>query len=513
MGGSTRKTSQSTAAAFILVALCLWPALAASVPISSGSPTPRNHAVIDEDTALAGGLTLEGDSMTVVNCSLEVKGGVTVTGGARLTLRNAEVRLLEPAAGGFWFDVQGNSSLEMVNVSIEAAFLTGFNMRASDSAALTFRGVYSMDWSGVTGRGGSTVAVMGSTCWSTFNMGDHSALNASGSRVYAVNVTDGAVARLDGVYATTASVSGGGLHIHNSTLSSETSGLHLGLRDAALTLRGFPASPTGIDYWHLDEWSLRDGALNVTLDDVYLRNMRLDVDGGDVEVIDVEAPLEITCGGDSLTVTGSAIEGVRLERGCALAAGDASLSRLEAWAASSAALSGAAVQRSESHGRSVVTYTSSTVDSLSCGGGAVVLMCGSPLPEDLLVEGDSVVIYFSRPVSVAPLGYDAEDGILDIELDGLEAEMELTVVLDRGRVRRGELAVLLDGEPVDHGVSDEKGLSYVSSRVSPGVGHVSVVLGTPPPERVPFLETLVGRRLVTLLLVLLLVVFVLLTWR
>ena len=308
-------------------------------------------------------------------------------------------------------------------------------------------------------------------------------------------------------------VYGGGLHIHNSTLSSETSGLHLGLGEAALTLRGFPASPTGIDYWHLDEWSLgEEGAPNVTLDDVYLRNMRLDVDGGDVEVIDVEAPLEITCGGDSLTVTGSAIEGIRLESGCALAAGDVSLTWLEAWAASSASLSGATVQRSESHDRSVVTYTLSTVDSLSCGGG-VVLMCGSPLPEDLLVEGDSVVIYFSGPVSAAPLRYDAEDGILDIELDGLEAEMELMVVLDRGRVRRGELAVLLDGEPVDHGVSSEKGLSYVSSRVSPGVGHVSVVLGAPPPERVPFLETLVGRRLVTLLLVLLLVVFVLLTWR
>ena len=517
MGGSTRKTSQPTAAAFILIALYLWPALATSVPSPSGSPMPRNHTVIDEDTTLTGGLTLDGDSMTVVNCSLEVEGRVTVMGGAHLTLRNAEMRLSEPgaesAAGGFWFDVQGNSSLEMVNVSIETAFLTGFNMRASDSAVLTFRGVYSMDWSGVTGLGGSTMAVMDSTCWSTFNMGDNSALNVSGSRIYAVNVTDGAGARLDGVYATTASVSGGSLHIHNSTLSSETRGLHLGLRDATLTLRGLPASPTGIDYWHIDEWSLREGALNVTLSDVYLRNMRLDVDGGDVEVIDVEAPLEVTCGGDSLTVTGSAIEVVRLERGCALAAVDVSLSRLEAWATSSAALSGATVQRTESHDRSVVTYTSSTVDSLSCGDAAVVLMCGSPLPEDLLVGGDSVVVYFSLPVSAALLGYDVWEGALDVELDGVQAETELTVVLDGDRVRRGDLGVLLDGESVEHGVFDEKGLSYVSSRVSPGVGRVSVVLGAPPPERVPFLDTLVGRRLVTLLLVLLLVVFVLLTWR
>jgi len=513
MGGSTRKTSQSKVAAFMIVALCLWPALAASVPSSSGSPTPRNHTVIDEDTVLAGGLTLDGDSMTVLNCSLEVEGGVTVTGGARLTLRNAEVRLLEPAAGGFWFDVQGNSSLEMVNVSIETAFLTGFNMRASDSAALTFRGVYSMDWSGVTGQGGSTVAVMDSTCWSTFNMGDHSTLNVSGSRIYAVNVTDGALARLDGVYATTASVNGGGLHIHNSTLSSETSGLHLDLRDAALNLRGFPASPTGINYWHLDEWSLRDGALNLTLDDVYLRNMRLDVDEGDVKVMDVEAPLMITCGGDSLKVTGSAIEDVRLERGCALAAEEANLSRLETWATSSAALRGATIQRSENHNRSVVTYTSSTVDSLRCRDASVVLMCGSPLPEDLLVSGDSAVIHFSRSVSAALLRYDVEEGTLDIELHGLQAETMLTVVLDRSRVRRRELGVLLDSEPVGHGVSDEKGLSYVSVRVSQGVGRVSVVLGAPPPERVPFLDTLVGRRLVSLLLVLLLVVFVLLTWR
>ena len=350
------------------------------------------------------------------------------------------------------------------------------------------------------------MTVMDSTCWSTFIMGDHSILNVSGSSIYAVNVTDSAQARLDGVYATTASVSGGSLHIHNSTLTSETSGLHLGLRDATLPLRGFPASPTGIDYWHLDEWSLREeGALNVTLDDVYLRNIRLDVDRGDMEVIDVEAPLEITCGGDSLTVKGSAMEVVRLERGCALAAGDVSLSRLEAWATSLAVLSGATVQRSESHDRSVVTYTSSTVDSLSCGDSAVVLMCGSPLPEDLLVGGDSVVVYFSRPVSAVLLGYDEGEGALDVELDGVQAETGLTVVLDEDRVRRGELGVLLDGEPVDHGVSDEKGLSYVSSRVSPGVGRVSVVLGAPPLERVPFLDTLVGRRLVSLLLVLLLV--------
>jgi hypothetical protein len=349
-------------------------------------------------------------------------------------------------------------------------------------------------------------------------VGDHSALTISGSRVYAVNVTGRAEACLDGVYATTTSVSGGGsLHIHNSTISSETRGLHLGLDEGTtLTLQGFPASPTGIDYWHLDGWSLREEgvALNVTLEDVYFRNVGLDVGrGGDVEVIDVEAPLEITCGGDSLKVTGSTIDGVTLDGGSAMSAEDATLSWLEAWATSSAVLSGATVQRSESRNGSVVSYISSTVDSLSCGEAAVVLMCGSPLPEDLLVGGDSAVVYFSRPVSTALLGYDVEEGALDIELDGLEEEIMLTVALDRGRVRRGELAVLLDGEPVDHGVLDEKGLSYVSSRVSPGVGRVSVVLGAPPPERVPFLETLVGRRLVTLLLVLLLVVFVLLTWR
>jgi hypothetical protein len=496
----------------MIVALCLWPALAACVPSSGGSQTPRDHTVIDEDTTLSG-LTLYGDSMTVVNCSLEIEGGITVTGGAHLTFRNVEMTLSEPAAGGFWFDVQGDSSLEMVNVSIEAAFLTGFNMRASDSAALTLRGVYSMDWSGVTCRGGSTVAVMDSTCWSTFNMGDHSALTVTGSRIYGVNVTRGAEARLDGVHATTASVDGGGLHVHNSTLSSETVGLHLRIREAELTLRGFPASPTGIDYWHLDGWSLREGALNVTLDDVYFRNIRLDVDDGDVDIMYVYAPLEVTCTGVSLTVNASDIDGVRLGSGCALAAEDANLSRLETWATSSAALKGAVIQRSEPHNRSVVTYTSSTVDSLRCRDASVVLMCGSPLPEDLLVGGDSAVVHFSRPVYAALQGYDAEEGTLDIELHGLQAETMLTVVLDRDRVRRGELGVLLDGESVGHGVSDEKGLSYVSVRVSPGVRRVSVALGAPPPERVPFLETLAGRRLVSLLLVLLLVFFVLLTWR
>jgi hypothetical protein len=510
MGRYTLKTSRSTAAALMIVALCLWPALAAYAPLSSGSP-PRDAAVINEDTALAG-LTLDGDSVAIANCSLELEGNVTVSEGARLNLRNTELRLLDPnQASGYWFDVRDNSSLEMVNVSIDSAFHRGFSMRASDSAMVTLRGVYSMDWGVFTCLGDSTVAVVNSTCWSTFDMHDYSDFTASRSIVYAVNVTDGAEARLDGVYAATASISGGSLHIHNSTISSETSGLYLEL-DAGLTLRGLPAFPTGIDYWHLDDWSLREGALNVTLDDIYLRNMRLDV-CGDTEIINVHASLEITCTGDSLKVTSSTIDSVSLDHGCAMSAENTSLSRLEMWAASSASLRGATVQRSESHNHSVTTYISSTVDSLSCGDASVILMCGSPLPEDLLVEGDSVVAHFSQPVFAGPLGYDAEEGTLNIELDGLEAETELTVVLDSGRVRRDELVVLLDGEPVDHGVLDEKGLSYVSSRVSPGVRRVSVILGAPPPEQVPFLETLMGRRLVTLLLILLLVVFVLLTWR
>ncbi len=510
MGGFTLKTSRSKAAVLMIIAL--WPALAAYMPLSSGSP-PRDATVIDEDTTLAR-LTLDGDSVAVVNCRLELEGSATISRGARLTLRNIELRLLEPdQASGYWFDVKGNSSLEMVNVSIDSAFHRGFSVKASDSATVTLRGVYSMDWGVFTCLGGSTLAVVDSTCWSTFDMHDHSALTTSDSRVYVVNVTDGADAHLDGVYAATMSISGGGLHIHNSTISSETNGLHIELEDAGLTLRGLPASPTGIDYWHLDDWSLREGALNVTLDDVYLRNMRLDIGGGDAEIIDVHAPIEITCTGDSLKITDSTIDGVSLDRGCTLTAMSVSLTWLETWATSSAAFRGTIIQRSESHNRSLVIYTSSTVDSLRCGDSSVVLMCGSPLPEDLLVGGDSVVTRFSRPVSAAPLGYDAEEGTLDIELGGLEAETELTVVLDSGRVRRGELAVLLDGEPVDYGVLDEKGLSIVSARMYPGVSRVSVVLGAPPPERVPFLETLMGRRLVTLLLILLLVVFVLLTWR
>jgi hypothetical protein len=351
-------------------------------------------------------------------------------------------------------------------------------------------------------------------------MDDHSTLDVSCSRVYGVNVTDRAEARLDGVYATTASVSGGGsLHIQNSTISSETRGLILGLEEGAeLTFAGFPASPTGIDYWHCDGWSLRgDGVtgLNVTLVDVYFRNVRLDVGrGADVEVMDVDAPVEITCSGDALTVTDSIIEGVRLEGGCALSAEDISLSWLEAWTGSSAALRGVTVQRSESHNRSVVSYSSSSVGSLSCGDSAVVFMCGSSLPEDLLVGGDSVVFHFSQPVSAALLGYDVEEGVLEVGVDGVQVEAELTVVLDRDRVRRrGELGVLLDDEPAEYGVLDEKDLSYVSLRLSPGVTRLSVDLGAPPPERVPFLETLLGQRLVTLLLILLLVVFVLLTWR
>jgi len=90
----------------------------------------------------------------------------------------------------------------------------------------------------------------------------------------------------------------------------------------------------------------------------------------------------------------------------------------------------------------------------------------------------------------------------------------LTIVLNRGRVvERRDLSILLDGEAVDYEVLDEKDLSYVRLRLPPRVSRLSVLLGASHPERVPFLQTLLGQRLVTLLLITLLVVFVLLTWR
>ncbi|MCK4437594.1 hypothetical protein KAV47_00855, partial [Candidatus Bathyarchaeota archaeon] len=91
---------------------------------------------------------------------------------------------------------------------------------------------------------------------------------------------------------------------------------------------------------------------------------------------------------------------------------------------------------------------------------------------------------------------------------------ELTLVLNRDRVRqRRDFSILLDGESVDYEALDEKDLSYFSFQLSPGVRRLSVALGAPPPERVPFIQTLLGQRLVSLLLIILLVVFVLLTWR
>jgi len=113
------------------------------------------------------------------------------------------------------------------------------------------------------------------------------------------------------------------------------------------------------------------------------------------------------------------------------------------------------------------------------------------------------------------LSYDVEEGALELGLDQVLVDgAELTIVLNRDRVRqRRDLNILLDGESVDYEALDEKDLSYISLQLSPGVRRLSVFLGSPPPERVPFLQTLLGQRLVSLLLIILLVIFVLLTWR
>jgi hypothetical protein len=485
---------------------------------------------IDEDTTIAGDLVLDGNStLRVENCSLDVEGRVMISGGSRLMLRNAKMRLIESGqadsgVSGYWFDVRGDSTLQAVNVTIETTTFHSFRIRVSDTATLSFRDVYSMEWYGLTCDGDSRVAVEDSTCWSMFQMSGSSVLRVSDSRIFGVNVTDGADACLDGVYATSASASGeGSLLLRNSTIGSDTRGLELGFEEGAgLTLAGFPASPTGIDFWYCGRWSLQGDndvtalSLNATLIDVYFKHVRLNVgEGADVRVIDVDAPLEITCSDDILEVTDSSIEGIRLRRGCALYAESVGLSWLEASMNSSATLRGSEVQRSESHNTSVVSYSSSTVGSLSGGEGAVMILCNSSLPEKLHVGDDSVVIHSPSPVSANLLGYDVEEGVLELGLDQVLVDgNELTIVLNRDRVRRrSDLSVLLDGEPVDIEALDEKDLSYFSLQLSPGVRRLSVLLGAPPPERMPFLQTLLGQRLVSLLLIIILVVFVLLTWR
>ncbi len=492
--------------------------------------TLQDTTVIDEDATIAGDLVLDGSrSLRVENCSLDVEGRVSVSGGSRLLLRNAKIRLIESGqadsgVSGYWFDVRGNSTLEAVNVTIETASFHSFMIRVSDAASMRFRDVYSMEWYGLTCEGGSSVSVEDSTCWSMFHMGGSSALEVSDSRIFGVNVTDAAEACLEGVYATSASASGSGsLIIRNSTIGSDTRGLELRFEEGTgLTMAGFPASTTGIGYWHCDRWSLQgdndvaSSGLNVTLIRVYFRHVRFNVDeGADVRVINLDAPVEITCRDDFLEVADSSIEGIGLERGCALSAESVGLSWLEASMDSSATFRGSEVQRSESHNNSVVSYSSSVVGSLSGGEGAVIILCNSSLPEQLRVDGDSVIIHSPHTTSATLLGYDVDEGVLMLGFEPAPVDgAELTVVLNRDRVIQiRDLKILLDGESVSYEVLDEKDLSYVSFQLSPGVSRLSVVLGASHPERVPFLQTLLGQRLVTILLITLLAMFVLLTWR
>lgn len=513
----------------MLAALLLAASIDAFVYCSGDPTTLRGMTLIDEDTTISGDLVLDGvRSLMVENCSLEVEGRVVVSGGSRLLLRNAKIRLVESGqadqgASGYRFDVRGNSTLEAVNVTIETAHIQSFRIRVSDAAELRFRGVYSMDWGGLTCDGGSSVAVEDSTCWSMFHVGGLSALRVSGSRIFGVNVTGGAEAFMEGVHANSASASGGGsLLIRNSTMASDTWGLELGFDEGTrLTLASFPASPTGIDFWHCDRWSMLGdndvtaSDLNVTLIDVYFRHVRLNVgEGADVSVVNLDAPLEIACSGDFLDVAASSIEGVRLEGGCALSAESVSLSWLEASMDSSATLRGSEVQRTEARDSSVVSYSSSTVGSLSCGEEAVIVLCDSKLPEQLNVGGNSAVVHSPHPTSVTLLGY-TDEGALELGLDRVPVDgAELTVVVNRYRVRQVTgLDALLDGESVSYGRLDEKDLSRFSFQLPPRARRLIVALGPPPSERVPFLQTLLGQRLVTLLLVLLLVLFVLLNWR
>jgi len=495
------------------------------------SEIPEGLTVFNRDMTYEGDLVIDGNKSVVIeNCNFDIKGRINMSNSSTLVLRNAKIRLVESREGGeedslFWFSISGNSRFQAINVTIETIFFQSFSIHVSDSADVVFDDVYSLEWYGLVCEGSSKVKILNSVCWSMIETRDESVLSVRDSKIYGVNVTGDSRAFLEGIHTTRISVAeAGSIEIYNSTIRSETDGLELIFdEDTKLTLENFSATSSGIEYEFCESWNLyRDNEisnahLNVTIERVYLKSVRFVItEKSDVNIHGMRNPFtSIICSNEDLDVIGSDLNEIVISKYCVLHASSAELVRFQATEHSSARIDDSKIGFVVCKDESTPTISSSEIGSIECHDAAILQLINCSIPESTTVSDNSIIFHTLQPTSMSELDYDIEKGTLTTNImSHSKGEAQLEMILNRDRIRdQKTLKIVLDGEAQSHKMSEKKDLKMISFLIPPGVWHLSISLGPPPPERVPFFLTLVGQQLISLTIIIILVIAILIAWR
>ena len=495
------------------------------------SDIPEGFTIFNEDMTYEGDLVIDGNrSVVIEDCSFDIKGRIIISDHSTLVLRNARFRLIESRGGSgeggseYWLSISGNARFQAINITIETIFFQSFSILVSDEAEVSFDDVYSLEWYGLVCEGNSKAQVIDSVCWSMIETRERSVLSVRDSRIYGVNVTADSTAFLEGVDTTRASVSeAGSLEIHNSTIKSDTEGLKLVFDGGTkLTLKDLPMMPGGIGYEFCESWNLyRDNDisnahLNVTIKKVYLKSVQFVItEESDVDVLGMNNSLAgIVCRSEDLEVVESTLKEIVISGDCALRASSVELVKFQATEHSSAHIDDSKVGSVACADESAAIISSSDIDSIECHDGALLQLKNCSVPESTVVSENSILFHTAQSTSITPLDYNVIEGVLILNITTPGGEAQLEMILNRDRIRNERtIKISLNGEHPSHEISDEKDLKTISFPMPPGTWHLSISLGPPPPERVPFFLTLVGQQLISFMIILVLIIAILIAWR
>ncbi len=281
--------------------------------------------------------------------------------------------------------------------------------------------------------------------------------------------------------------------------------------------------PSGIEYEYCEHWSLQEdnevakAYMNVTLNKVYLRQLRFIMTGGsDVAIDGLQNPnVGIVCSNEDLTVNESTLNSVATSRVCVLRAYNVYLKKLHASQRSSAYVFDSKLDRVSCENESVTMLSSSEIESVECNGGAFLHLNNCSLPESISVLGNSIIFHDPQQVTIDEINYNVAKGLLSL---GLKVQSmggaSINMVLNRGRIRyRSKLEITSDDEAQEFDIDTKKDLGTISFLLPPGETRLEVSLGPPPPEYVPFFLTPVGQQIISFLIILILVIAVLVAWR
>jgi len=473
------------------------------------------------------GLIIESEERVVIErCNCEINGKLILKDNSSLVLKNTKIKLIASGNNSIdtlsWVNISGRSNLIAINVTIETIFFQNFGITISDNASAIFDKVYSLEWYSLICEDRSKFKIINSTCWSMIKSYDTSVLSIIDSSIYGLDVSGNSKANLKNIETTQISVKDQGfLEIYNSTISSGTEGIKLYLNNnTKIKLKNFSTTKGGFDYHFCKSWSLyRDNdvnysGINVSLYNIYLKeftfiipiNSNVEISNLNNSIVNVKSYQKI------LLIQNSSINKFILMNNSTLNARFIDIHILITSQSAQAYLNYSTIKNIKCANKSKLRLKSSKINSIYAIDHTLLLIDNCNITKDIKILENSIMLCNLDEIKFSNVTYERYTMNSSINVFG--EVQTIKMIIDKNRIRdESKLRIYVNNKKRNFIIKEEKDVKKIYFDTFSDDEYVTILMGSEPPKHIPFYLTLVGQKLISLFIIIILILAVLLAWR